>query len=55
MKFSRIAALGVVVLVGLVTILGKGGGGDAPAAPPPGDTTAPTAQIKFPALGGVNE
>jgi hypothetical protein len=29
-KFSRIVALGVAVLVGLVTILGKGGG-DAPA------------------------
>jgi hypothetical protein len=51
MKFSRIAALGVVVLAALVTIVGKGGGG-APAAPP-ADTTAPTAQIKFPALVGL--
>jgi hypothetical protein len=33
-KFSRIAALGVVILAALVTILGKGGGGGEAAAPP---------------------
>jgi hypothetical protein len=37
-KYSRIPMLGVVVLIGLVTILGKGGGG----APPPAGPTPPT-------------
>jgi hypothetical protein len=31
MKFSRIVALGAIVLFALVTIVGKGGGGDAPS------------------------
>ena len=65
-KNLRISALILVMVVALVTILGKGGG-DAPAnggggggsggggGGGTGDTTAPTATIKFPGTVGLTE
>ena len=50
MKFSRIAALGVVVLAALVTIVGKGGGG----APPPPANPAPTVTSMTPSADQID-
>jgi hypothetical protein len=53
MKFARIAALGVVVLAGLVTILGSGGGGGAGVGAPPANP-APQVTSMTPASNADN-